>query len=126
MIDINSTDVFHENFKSTEKIIINQGGTSCFYGDQLVVTKRGNIKIKDIILGDIVLSFNEKTNTKEWKVVKNLFSYFNSKKTVKIKLKDGYEIIATDDHKFFHEGGWYSLKHLLSLKYGNMETNTKL
>lgn len=126
MLNFQCTDVFYANYKATEKLIINQGGTSCFYGDQLVITKRGNIKIKDIILGDIVLSFNEKTNTKEWKVVKNLFSYFNSKKTVKIKLKDGSEIIATDDHKFFHEGGWYSLKHLLSLKYGNMETNTKL
>ena len=28
MIDINGTDVFHENFKSTEKILINAGGTS--------------------------------------------------------------------------------------------------
>lgn len=126
MLNFQCTDVFYANYQANEKLIINQGGTSCFYGDQLVITKRGNIKIKDIILGDIVLSFNEKTNTKEWKVVKNLFSYFNSKKTVKIKLKDGSEIIATDDHKFFHEGGWYSLKHLLSLKYGNMETNTKL
>lgn len=126
MLNFQCTDVFYANYQATEKLIINQGGTSCFYGDQLVVTKRGNIKIKDIILGDIVLSFNEKTNTKEWKEVKNLFSYFNSKKTVKIKLKDGSEIIATDDHKFFHEGGWYSLKHLLSLKYGNMENNTKL
>lgn len=126
MLNFQCTDVFYANYRSTEKMVINQGGTSCFYGDQLVITKRGNIKIKDIILGDIVLSYNEKTKQKEWKVVKNLFSYFNSKKTVKIKLKDGSEIIATDDHKFFHEGGWYSLKHLLSLKYGNMETNTKL
>lgn len=126
MLNFQCTDLFYANYQAKEKLIINQGGTSCFYGDQLVLTKRGNIKIKDIILGDIVLSYNEKTNTKEWKVVKNLFLYFNSKKTVKIKLKNGSEIIATDDHKFFHEGGWYSLKHLLSLKYGNMETNPKL
>ena len=126
MLNFQCTDVFYENYKSTEKLIINQGGTSCFYGDQLVITKRGDVRIKDIVLGDIVLSYNEKTKQKEWKLVKNLFSYFNSKKTVKIKLKNGSEIIATDDHKFFYEGGWYSLKHLLSLKYGNMETDTKL
>lgn len=119
----NTTPVFIENYNAKAKVVINQGGTSCFYPEQLVVTKRGNIKIKDIVLGDIVLSYNEETKQKEWKEVKNVFSYQNSKKTVKIKLKNGVEIIATDDHKFYYEGGWISLKQLLSFKYGSMEKN---
>lgn len=120
------TPVFYANFNAKEKIIVNQGGTSCFYGKQLILTKNGGVKIMDISINDVVLSFNEKTKQKEWKRVKNIFTYKNNKKTVKVKLKDGSIIIATDDHKFYHEGGWYSLKHLLSLKYGNMEENTKI
>lgn len=125
MIDFSLTDVFHENFKSTEKILINQGGTSCFEGSQLVITKRGSIPIKDIVIGDFVLSYNEITKLNEWNLVKNLFKFNNTKKTIKVKLKNGKEIIVTDDHKFFYKGSWNTLKHLLYLKYGNMETNTK-
>ena len=123
---LQTTDLFNINYISTEKILINQGGTSCFEGTQLVVTKRGSIPIKDIIIGDFVLSYNEETKLNEWNLVKNLFEFNNTKKTIKVKLKNGKEIIVTDDHKFFYKGSWNTLKHLLSLKYGNMENNTQL
>jgi len=119
------TDVFNFNWNCNAKVVINQGGTSCFNGNQLVVTKRGSIPIKDVVIGDIVLSYNEETKQKEWNLVKNLFQFKNNKKTIKVKLKNGSEIIATEDHKFYFEGGWISLKQLLSLKYGNMEKDTK-
>lgn len=120
---MNTTPVFLANRNSKAKVVINQGGTSCFGGSQLIITKRGSIAIKDVVIGDFVLSFNEETKKQQWKEVKNLFSYQNSKKTVRLKLKNGTEIIVTEDHHFYYEGGWHSIKHILSLRDGNMEAN---
>lgn len=69
------------------------------------------------------MSYNEATKENEFKRVKDVFKYINNKPTVRIKLKNGKEIICTDDHKFFYKGGWISIKHLLSLAN---ENNPKL
>lgn len=122
MFDV--TDVFHANWQSTAKITINQGGTSCFDSKQLVITEKGSKPISQIKINDIVKCYNEETKEIRFNKVINTFKYKNTKKTIKLKLKNGKEIIATEDHLFFYEGGWYSLKHLLYLKYGNMETDT--
>lgn len=107
------------------RTFILQGGTSCFHGGQSVVTKRGSIPISDVLIGDIVKSRNELTGQDEWKTVKNIFKYNNEKPTVRVRLKNGSEIIATDDHKIYYEGGCASLKHILYLRHGNnMEKNT--
>lgn len=118
--------IFEWNYNTDKSIVVNQGGTSCFAGTQKVITQRGSIPIKDIIIGDIVKCYNEKTKEIQWKPVCNLFKYNNHKKTIKVTLKNGETIIATEDHKFYYEGGWYSLKHLLSLLDGKMEKNTRL
>lgn len=122
MFDV--TDVFYANYNSVAKVTVNQGGTSCFYSNQLVVTEKGSKPISEIKENDIVKCYNEETKQITFNKVINTFKYKNTKKTVKVKLKNGIEIIATEDHLFFYQGGWYSLKHLLSLKYGNMETDT--
>ena len=118
--------VFEWNYHCKKQIVINQGGSSCFHSKQLVITKRGSVPISDIVIGDIVKCYNEKTKKKEWKTVKTTFKFDNTKPTIKVKLKNGKEIIATEDHKFFYEGGWCSLKHLVSLLDGNMETNKRI
>jgi intein/homing endonuclease len=126
MYNFKTSNLFLVNKNATEQIVINQGGTDCFSGDTKVVTKNGNINISDLKKGDLVLSFNEKTQKKEYKKVINVFNFKNNKKTIKLKLKNGHEIIVTEDHEFYFEGGWYSIKHLLSLYNGNMEKNTEL
>lgn len=109
------------------RLVINQGGTSCFGPQQLVVTKRGAIPISQVVAGDVVKSFDEVMQKDEWKRVKNTFRYVNNKPTVKVRLKEGAEIIATNDHRIYYEGGCDSLKHILYLRYGNnMEKNTRL
>ena len=98
------------------------GGRGCFCSKQLVQTKKGAIPISIIKKGDIILSFNEKTKRKEYKKVLNTYVYDNDK-IINIKLKNGTEIKVTENHKFYHDGGWVSVKDLLFLYYGKMEEN---
>lgn len=125
-VPIQVSQLFTANLNANKPIVINQGGTSCFAPDTMVITKTGLKPINSIKVGELVKCFNEQTKQTEWKQVLNCFQYQNHKPTIKVKLKNGHTITATEDHKFYYEGGWYSLKHLLSLRDGNMENNTKL
>ncbi len=108
------SDVYYWNRDSTKTIVVNQGGTSCHAPDTLVKTKnRGNIPIKDVKEGDLVDSYNKITKSVEVKKVINTFEYYNSKKTVKVKLKNGERIIVTDDHEYYFEGKWTPIKEIL-------------
>ena len=123
----NST--FTKTFRAYQngfRYVVNQGGTSCFDGDTLIVCKGSLKKIKDVKKGDLVKTYNEDTNQIELNRVIDTFKYKNSKRTVKVNLKNGYSFICTEDHKFYHNGWWHEIKHLLSLLHGNMEINTEL
>jgi intein/homing endonuclease len=109
--------------------ICNEGGTRCFSENQEIITATGNKKISEIKTGDLVYSMDEKTKTYNYKPVKNVFKFNNNKKSIRLTLKSGEIIECTEDHEFYFEGGWYSLKYLLSLKekrHGNMEINTRI
>ena len=109
-------------------ICINQGGTACFDGNTDIVTDKGLKKITDISVGDSVLSYNENEKINEYKKVIDVFEYQNIKKTIRVKLKNGLEIICTEDHKFYVGGTWLSIKEVLSLwkqKHNDNETDTK-
>lgn len=118
-MNLKATNVFERNWNADTRFIVNQGGSRCFAPDTLVVSKNGKKKISEVKEGDEVLSFNEETKQKEWRQVKNLFRLKNDKPTIRIKLKNGSEIIATEDHRFWHQGGWVSLKTMLKLKNKN-------
>lgn len=118
-MQIKATNVFQRNWDAKTKFIVNIGGSRCFSPNTLVITKNGNKKIKNINNNDEVLSFNEATNKKEYKKVKNVFKMENSKKTIKLTLKNGETIIATEDHKFWFKGGWHSLKNMILYKEKN-------
>ncbi len=107
--------------KEGYKVICHEGGSRCFSGEQEVITKDGTKKISDIKVGDCVLS----GLNKEYKRVKNVFRMNNTKPCYEITLKNGKKIRATQDHRFWYEGGWVSLKHMV--KYWNernMEKDT--
>jgi len=118
---ISTGNLYRSNYNSTADIVVNQGGTSCFAGTQCVVTSEGSKPIKDIDVGDVVKCYDEAKKSIEWRKVLNKFKYDNSKRTIKVTLKNGQTIIATEDHKFYFEGGWYSLKYILSLQNGTLE-----
>lgn len=102
--------------------VLISGGRDCFTAEQKIITYNGVKKIKDINKGDLVLTYNEYTNRKEYKPVFKTRNITKSK-TIRINLKNGSQIECTPDHEFYHNGGWIEVKHLLSLWYGNMEEN---
>ena len=74
----------------------------CLSEDTLIETTAGNKKIKDIIIGDKVLSFNHATNETEFKKVLDT-SVMSRKKTgwFKITLKSGKTMVVTHNHKIW-------------------------
>jgi len=113
------------NDHSDVDTVILTGGRGCFHSNQLVRTDKGVKPISEIKTNDVVLSYNEETKSNELKRVTETFVYPNSK-IFKIKLKNGSEINVTENHKFFYQGGWITIKHLLSLWYGNLEENKEV
>jgi intein/homing endonuclease len=112
-----TTSVFDWNYleylKKDFKIIVNSGGTYCFGPGQQVLTRSGPIPISKVKIGDEVLSFDGENDV--YKTVTDTMIFDNTKPTVRVKLKNGKEIICTEDHKFFFRGEWQSIKYILSL-----------
>lgn len=103
------------------------GASRCFSGETLISTKEGLKKIKDIKENDLVKSYNELESKVEYRRCIKLHKFTdNKKKVIRLKLKNGRIIEATEDHKFFFNGAWVELKHLVSLLYGNMDKNKRL
>lgn len=122
-LNIKASRLTKDILEDESRIVINSGGTSCFHGGQLVVTKNESKSISELTTKDEVLSFSESTGKDEFKKVVNVLKFKNAKRTIKVTLKNGQSITATEDHKFFFNGGWHSLKHIVSLLNGNMENN---
>lgn len=93
---------------------------TCLSGDTLILVKGNKLKkIKDILVGDLVYSFNTKTSRLELdKVTKTVI--VGIKKVYKIKTEQGHTIKATEDHKFLSLDDnrnyvWRSLEEGLSI-----------
>jgi DNA-directed RNA polymerase beta subunit/intein/homing endonuclease len=82
----------------------------CLSPDELVWMADGTKKcIKDVLLGDKVLSFNPETlDITETNVV-NQFVRTNEYPIYKLKTVSGREIIATEDHKLMTNKGWKTI-----------------
>lgn len=91
----------------------------CLDVNETVLLSNGDkIPIKDVKIGDSVISFNPETmSTTHTKVV---YQYVREtdKKIFKLRTISGREIIATDDHKFMTTDGWCEVQ--------NMEINKTL
>jgi len=95
-----------------------EGSSRCFHGGQLVKTINGSKPISEISKNDLVLTYNETTHAKEYKPVIDLLRFDNNKKKcLKVTLKSGDVIIASEDHEFMFKGAWVSLKDVVSLWY---------
>lgn len=79
-----------------------------------------------MIKGEFVKTYDERTGENIFKPVIKTLKFKNRKNTLKVRLRNGQEIIATDDHEFYFKGDWVSLKHILSLKEKDVEKNTEL
>lgn len=107
-------------------LIIIGGRPGCFDGEQLIHTKRGLTKIKDITTNDYVLSYNHEKDINEWrKVLARPLHKSTLDKMFKITLKDGTVIKVTENHEFFTSGAYMKIKeYLLPLLHEkDLETN---
>lgn len=89
-------------------------GYTCFSGDTLITTKRGDVPIRDVVEGDFVL-----TRKGYRRVNKHLYN--GRKRVVKKRLllgNDVFEISATKEHNFNINGTWK--------KYGELMKGDKL
>jgi DNA polymerase-3 subunit gamma/tau len=76
----------------------------CIAKGSLITTMRGELPIEDVIIGDIVLSLNEKTFQLEWKeVIKT--NYTQKSKMISIETDIGI-LRLTEDHRVFTNRGW--------------------
>ena len=72
--------------------------------------------IKDVSIGEKVLTFNPTTLDVSETIVKNHFIRENEYQIYKIKTISGREIIATKDHKFMTNNGWKSVEDIINDK----------
>lgn len=94
-------------------IILNEGGTRCFYPDQKIITKNGSVKISELKAGDRALSYNHANGNNEYRKVLRCIKEESTKKAYHIKFKNGTEIKCTGDHKFFYNGRYIEIEKLL-------------
>lgn len=88
-------------------VVILAGGAGCFEGETLVKTKDGEKPIKDVKVGDLVLTFNEETKEYEYKeVLDELQHYAQVKELVRVTLDDGSSFVCTSDHEFLIDDVW--------------------
>ena len=82
-------------------------GFACLSGDTMITTDKGDIKLKDIRIGDRVLTRN---GYKRVLLNKNK----GIKKVYRVEFDCGYKtsIIATDDHRIYTADGWKQVKEL--------------
>jgi intein/homing endonuclease len=85
--------------------------SKCVDKNTLISTDKGSKKIKDIKVGDIVLSYNEIEKSLEHKQVLRKMNNGISKTLIKITTKSG-SINVTGDHKVFTDRGWVMAKDI--------------
>jgi intein/homing endonuclease len=85
-----------------------KGINPCISGDSLILTDKGLIRA-DNLIGK---KFNILLNGKTYSSTDNGFFKTGNKPVFKLKLKNGYEIKATDNHKFLTIDGWKELKNI--------------
>ncbi len=111
-------------------ILLVCGKRGCLTGDNMVFTDKGYKPIKDFVKTDRVLSFNIKNLGLEWKNA-NLLTYptKNNEKLIKFRLRDGREIVATEEHPLlvYHKNVVLLWKNAKDIKEGeSLITVTKL
>jgi len=89
----------------------------CIGPTELVWMSNGDKKqIKDVEIGDTVMSFHPETMEITTTKVVNQFVRPNEHPIYRIKTTSGREITATEDHKFMTNYGWKTVKEIMNYK----------
>lgn len=85
----------------------------CIWEEEVVLMVNGDCKmIKDVKVGDKVVTFDPVTMQKSYTKVINQFVKKTDKKIYKISTVSGRTIIATYDHLFMTDSGWKKVEDL--------------
>jgi hypothetical protein len=89
----------------------------CIRKNTLISTSKGNVKIQNIKIGDLVKSFNKKTNEIEYKPVLNTWKNLNKSNSyeefLEIELENGNIVHLTPNHKVYTDNGYKRADELL-------------
>ena len=88
----------------------------CIFQDEIIFTKNGRKKIKDVVEGEEVYSINIDNGDIELDVVTEKFSN-GVKEYYEVELKNGGILRATGEHKFLTVFGWKTLNEIISNNY---------
>ena len=92
--------------------------SACLTGDVELITNRGLESLLSVVkrfnMGDdvLVLSYDEKAGSKEFKKISWAAMTRENAKLLRIRLKDGKSITLTPDHKVFTNLGWMEAQDL--------------
>jgi hypothetical protein len=82
----------------------------CIRKNTLISTNRGDIKIQNINIGDLVKSFNKNTNKIEYKPILNTWKNLNKSNSyeefLEIELENGNIVHLTPNHKVYTDKGY--------------------
>lgn len=96
-------------FEQFDFVIVDE----CVHPDTLITTKNGKKKIKDLNVGEFVLTLNETTGKKEYKPIKKIHKN-NSIKEQMYEIQTEKEILKiTGNHKVMTQRGWIKVDELV-------------
>src|SRR5690625_3289300 len=101
--------------KKTNDIVYG-GSKGCVIGNTEIITSEGIKEIKDVRIGEYVLSYNTSSRSFQYKKVLNRFKYINDEAVVKVWLKDKSSITCTLNHKFLSNGKWQEISDIIGRK----------
>lgn len=110
VLEENYTQEFFETIQSRKRVDIEHsyiasvsGSQGCLLETSKILTRNGWKNVKDIQIGEDVLTIDN-FYTKMWKPVIKKYIYDNKHPLIKITLKNGIELQVTKEHKFFCDG----------------------
>jgi len=84
----------------------------CIASDELIYTDKGYKKVKDIFIGDKILSLDEKNNQVSYQKCTNKF-YKGSQECYSVLLQDSSKMDLTKTHLVYTKEGWKTVSELI-------------
>ena len=103
--------VINHTYKSMDMYPTDIVSGGCVDGETEIITTRGLVKMKDVRIGDFVLShddtWNEVEHTWNPETLEN-----GHPERYKVTFEDGTEVICSENHKFLVDGQWVEISNM--------------
>ena len=84
----------------------------CLKDDTLVTTNKGEKRIDQVEVDDLVLTVNEKTGEQEYKPVNHVHVGLSTDDVYEIELENGKKLVITGNHRVMTNSGWKRVDEL--------------